>query len=210
MPLGSTDFAVIGGIAALALIVLGGLGFNVLSLPRAGEAPLADVELDAGTIAVLPFASRSTAEETAFFADGVHDDLLTSLAKVADLKVVSRTSVMQYRDTDKNLRAIGRELGAANILEGGVQQVGGQVRINVQLINALTDEHLWAETYDREFSIGNLFAIQSEIVETIARELSMTLSADERSRIRRDRTDNLEAFYAYNRGKQSPIETHVH
>ena len=153
-------------------------------------------------IAVLPFATRGTEEETGAFADGVHDDLLTTLTAIGGLRVISRTSVLRYRDTTRNLRQIGEELGAANLLEGSVQQIGDQVRINVQLIDATTDEHLWAETYDRELSVENLFDIQSEIAQTIAEALSVTLSPAERERIQREPTDDLEAFYAYNRGKQ--------
>jgi TolB-like protein/Flp pilus assembly protein TadD len=159
-------------------------------------------DVDPLSIAVLPFVTRSSVDDTAHFADGVHDDLLTTLSKVAALKVISRTSVLQYRETSKKISEIGQELGAANILEGGVQQAGKNVRINVQLIDAKTDEHLWAHTYDRELSIQNLFAIQSEIVETIAAQLEATLSPQERARISRDRTDNLEAFREFNRGKQ--------
>lgn len=158
--------------------------------------------IDPLSIAVLPFATRSNVDDTAFFADGIHDDLLTTLSKVAALKVISRTSVLEYRETSKKIREIGRELGVANVLEGGVQQAGDNVRINVQLIDAETDEHLWAHTYDRRLSIENIFDIQSEIVETIATQLAATLSPQERNRIRRDRTDNLEAFREFARGKQ--------
>lgn len=159
-------------------------------------------EADPFSIAVLPFASYGSSEETTYFADGMHDDLLTTLSKVAALKVISPTSVLEYRDTIKNMRQIGRELGVANILEGRVQQAGNNVRFNVQLIDAETDEHLWAHIYDRELSMQNIFAIQSEITETIAAELAATLSPQERSRIRRDRTDNLDAFREFTYGKQ--------
>jgi TolB-like protein/tetratricopeptide (TPR) repeat protein len=155
------------------------------------------------SIAILPFRSLSNNENTRIFSDGMHDDLLTTLANIDDLRVISRTSVLQYRGTTKNLREIGLELGAASILEGGVQHVGDQLRINVQLINAETDEHIWAQKYDRSMTIENLFAIQSEIVETIANSLTVTLSASERTRIRRDRTDNIEAFAAFSRGKKN-------
>ena len=200
-PLRKSDYAIVGGIlvvfAATAILA-------VEQATRSAGDPVPDLasSIDPQSVAVLPFVARGSAEATTFFADGVHDDLLTTLANVSDLKVISRTSVLQYRDTEKNLRQIGRELGAAHVLEGGIQHVGGQVRINVQLIDAATDEHLWAETYDRELSVENLFAIQSEITETIAKELAATLSAEERSRVRRDRTTDLEAFNAFNRGKQ--------
>ena len=99
---------------------------------------------------MLPFINRSHgSENTQFFSDGIHDDLLTQLSKIHELKVISRTSVMAYRDTSKNLRQIGKELGVSNLLEGGIQQAGERVRINMQLINAKTDEHIWAESYDR-------------------------------------------------------------
>ncbi len=109
--------------------------------------------MDRRSIAVLPFSNESAAEENAeFFANGIHDNLLTQLAKIRSLKVISRTSVMEYRDTTKNMRQIGQELGVATILEGGVRRAGDVVQINVQLINVETDEHLWAEIYDRELT----------------------------------------------------------
>jgi len=154
------------------------------------------------SIAVLPFTTRSQQEETAFFADGIHDDLLTRLANIGSLKVISRTSVLQYRDTAKNLREIGMELGATAILEGGIQQAGDNVRINMQLINAETDEHLWAQTYDRALTLENVFAIQSEIAEAIATQLATTLSPAERTRIRQKPTLNIEAHTAYIKGRQ--------
>jgi TolB-like protein/Tfp pilus assembly protein PilF len=131
----------------------------------------------------------------------MHDDLLTQLAKIGSLKVISRTSMMEYRDTTKNLRQIGQELGVANILEGAVQRVGKQVRINVQLIDTETDEHLWAETYDREMSLDNLLSIQSEMSRSIAQAMEATLSPQEEALIDRRLTDNLEALEAYRRAK---------
>lgn len=153
------------------------------------------------SVAVLPFTTRSNSEEDQFFSDGMHDDLLTQLSKIGSLKVISRTSVMEYRDTTKNLRQIGRELGAASILEGAVQRAGNQVRINVQLIDADTDEHLWAETYDRVLSIDNLFAMQSEMARSIASALQATLSPNEQAAIGQPLTDNLEALESYRRAK---------
>jgi TolB-like protein/Tfp pilus assembly protein PilF len=154
------------------------------------------------SIAVLPFTTRSTSEDDKFFSDGMHDDLLTQLAKIGSLKVISRTSMMEYRDTTKNLRQIGRELGVANILEGAVQRVGKQVRINVQLIDADTDEHLWAETYDRQMSLDNLLSIQSEMSRSIAQAMQTTLSPQEEALLDRRLTDNLEALEAYRRAKK--------
>ena len=166
---------------------------------------LEDSRLDLASkqsIAVLPFTTRSAQEDTVFFADGIHDDLLTRLANIGSLKVISRTSVLQYRDLTRNLREIGRELGAATILEGGIQQVGGNVRINMQLINAETDEHLWAQTFDRALTLENVFAIQSEIAEAIAGQLEATLSPREQSRIRQTPTLNFDAHNAYIKGRQ--------
>jgi len=155
------------------------------------------------SIAVLPFANRSAEPESTFFVDGVHDDLLTQLARIGSLKVISRTSVMKFRDTDKTIPEIARELAVAAILEGGVQRSGNQVRINVQLINAHSDEHLWAEIYDRELTTENLFAIQSEISTAIAESLQATLSPEERDRVYDLPTSSLEAYNHYLRGRQS-------
>lgn len=154
------------------------------------------------SIAVLPFDNRSNLTEDEFFTEGMHDDLLTTLAKIGSMKVISRTSVMEYKDTTKKIPDIARELGVNNILEGGVQRSGNQVRINMQLIDAQTDEHLWAEIYDRELTAENLFAIQSEVSAAIAQALHATLSSDEQRRISTAPTDNLEAYDAYWRGRQ--------
>ena len=203
LSLKTTDYVVL--IAFLAVLIASGwllAGKISDETPEQTTVSLPHRVADPLSIAVLPFATRSSADDTGFFADGIHDDLLTTLSRVAALKVISRTSVLEYRETSKKIREIGRELGAANILEGGVQQAGNNVRINVQLIDAETDEHLWAHTYDRTLSIENIFDIQSEIVESIAAQLAATLSPQERERIRRDRTDNLEAFREFTRGKQ--------
>jgi len=155
------------------------------------------------SIAVLPFRNRSANEENAeFFSDGVHDELLTNLSRIKALKVISRTSVMRYRDTIMNLRQIGEELGVANILEGGVQRAGDTVRINVQLIDAATDEHLWAKVYDRQLTAGNIFAIQTEIAEAIAKALEATLSPNEHALLAATPTNNLEAYDNLLMGRQ--------
>ncbi len=150
------------------------------------------------SIAVLPFSNDSAAEENAeFFANGIHDELLTQLAKISSLKVISRTSVMEYRDSLKNMREIGEELGVATILEGGVQRSGNAVRINVQLIDAETDEHLWADSYDRELTAENVFAIQTEMATSIADTLQATLSPQEIERLAEVPTRNLRAYDFY-------------
>ncbi|RLA29977.1 MAG: hypothetical protein DRR11_14390, partial [Gammaproteobacteria bacterium] len=154
------------------------------------------------SIAVLPFNNRSNREEDQFFTDGIHDDLLNTIAKIGSMKVISRTSVMEYKDTIKKLPQIARELGVANILEGGIQRSGNQVRINVQLIDAATDQHLWGEIYNRELTAENLFAVQSEITRLIADALQAELSTDEQRRINARPTDNLQAYDAYMRGRQ--------
>lgn len=157
-------------------------------------------EIDPHSIAVLPFTNRSPVAEDEFFIDGIHDDLLTNLARVGDLKVISRTSVGRYRDTEKSIPEIARELGVGTIMEGAVQRAGNMVRINVQLIDAKTDEHLWAEIFDRELSTQNLFAIQSEIAEKIAESLQAQLTPEETRQLQSQPTENLAAYSAYLRG----------
>ena len=152
---------------------------------------------DDKSIAVLPFTTRSEQESDQFFSDGMHDDLLTQLAKISALKVISRTSVMDYRDTSKRIPEIAQELGVATILEGAVQRAGQRIRINAQLIDADSDEHLWAETFDRELTVENIFEIQSEIAVAIAEALKASLAPEERSEIGQVLTNNLEAWEAY-------------
>lgn len=161
---------------------------------------------DRPSIAVLPFANRSSREEDAFFAEGIHDDLLTSLAKVGALKVISRTSVMRYRDTELPIPQIAAELGVGTVLEGGIQRSGDHVRINVQLIDANSDEHLWAELYDRELTAENLFTIQSDISREIVAVLRATLTEEESSRLAEQPTDSLEAYGEYVLGRQLMAE----
>ena len=146
------------------------------------------------SIAVLPFSNRSAIADDVFFVDGIHDDILTQLANLSGLdKVISRTSVGQYRDTAKTMLQIGKELGVANILEGGVQRAGNRIRINMQLIDAASDKHLWAETYEREMTIENLFAIQSEISREVVSALRGVLSKQDDMKLARVPTTNLEA-----------------
>ena len=155
------------------------------------------IELDA-SIAVLPFRNLSSVAEDIYFVDGVHDDILTQLSKLSFLdKVISRTSVEQYRDTTKTIVTIGKELGVAIILEGSVQRAGERVRINAQLIDATTDKHMWSETYDRQLSTANIFAIQSEIADVIANALQTTLSVSEQKAIAAVPTESLEAYELY-------------
>ncbi len=155
------------------------------------------------SIAVLPFANRSTREEDVFFVDGIHDDILTQLARIGTLKVISRTSVQRFEDSALSIAEIGAALGVGNILEGGVQRAGDRVRINVQLIDVATDEHLWANTYDRELTTASIFAIQSEIATAVSEALKATLSADEKTQLASAQTDNMAALEAYFLGRQA-------
>lgn len=155
------------------------------------------------SLAVLPFTSRSTDPDNVIFADGIHDDLLTTLASIDAFKVISRTSVLEYRDTQKNMVQIGSELGVAHLLEGAVQRSGDKVRINVQLIDARTDEHLWAEIYDEQLTPQNIFEIQSKISQAIASELSGTLNPQQQRRLSKEPTENFDAYIAYRAGKDA-------
>ena len=147
------------------------------------------------SIAVLPFENLSDEKENAYFADGVQDDVLTNLSKISDLRVISRTSVMQYRGRPTNLREIGKALGVSNILEGSVRRSGNRVRVNVQLIDANTDEHVWANDYDRD--VTDVFAIQSDLAREIANALQAKLSTAEKSQMTQKPTENGEAYLAF-------------
>ena len=151
------------------------------------------------SIAVLPFENLSDDRQNTYFADGIQDDILSSLAKVADLKVISRTSVRQFRGTDRNLREIGRALGVAHILEGTVRRAGNRVRVNTQLINARTDAHVWSDTFDREMT--DLFALQSELAEQIVAALRANISPQERASLQIHPTANLAAYDLYLRAR---------
>lgn len=157
--------------------------------------------LGSHSIAVLPFANRSNSDDDLFFTDGIHDDLLTQLSKISDLKVTSRTSVMEYRNTTKKVAQIAAELGVATVLEGSVQRAGHRIRINAQLIEVETDTHLWAETFDREMTIENLFDIQSEITRQIATAVKGHLTPEESSSSATAPTQNIAAYEAYLRAR---------
>jgi TolB-like protein/Tfp pilus assembly protein PilF len=158
------------------------------------------------SIAVLPFENLSEEKANAFFADGVQDQILTALSKIADLKVISRTSVMQYKSgSARNLREIAQQLGVTHVLEGSVQRAGGKVRVNAQLINARTDAHEWAENYDRP--VDDVFAIQSEIAKKIADQLQAKLSPTEKSAIEQAPTKDVAAFDLYTRAKTLLLTT---
>jgi serine/threonine protein kinase/Tfp pilus assembly protein PilF len=185
-------------IATLFVIGLVGLYFGVLK--RHGKpvtAPAAQTAaIPEKSIAVLPFENLSEEKENAYFTDGVQNEILTDLAKIADLKVISRTSVMQYKSgITRNLKEIAQQLGVANVLEGSVQRAAGKVRVNAQLIDARTDKHLWAKTYDRE--LADVFAIETEVAQSIANELQAKLSASEKVSVEEKPTQDLAAYDFY-------------
>jgi TolB-like protein/Flp pilus assembly protein TadD len=167
------------------------LAFYLLRSPRTGPAP-------EKSIAVLPFENLSPNPDDAYFAEGIQEEILTRLAKVTDLRVISRTSTKRYRSKPDNLSQIARQLGVANIVEGSVQKVANQVHVNAQLINAQTDSHLWAESYDRELT--DAFSVETEIAKGIAESLQAKLTTHEEQALRAKPTNNSEAYDAYLHG----------
>ena len=194
-------FIVAAVVSLLAALIVGVwmATHRTLSHATTAAAPAA-TDVPEKSIAVLPLENLSEEKENAFFADGIQDDILTSLAKISDLKVISRTSVMQYRSATRSLAEIGRALGVANILEGSVRRVGKRVLVNVQLIDAIHDRHLWAERYDRtlEDSIG----LQGELATEIANVLRAKLAPEEKVRLAAKPTKNPEAYILYLQAKE--------
>ncbi|MEK6255292.1 MAG: hypothetical protein N2B05_11400, partial [Gemmatimonadales bacterium] len=201
------------GLAAaggMALFLVG--AWLVLGRPAPGDANVevdpagvAEAVADApapASIAVLPFTNLSGDDETQPFVDGLHDDLLTQLSKIGALTVISRTSVQEYRNTTKNVRDIADELGVATVLEGGVQRAGEQYRINVQLIDADTDAHLWAEQYSGELTTANIFDVQTRIATSITAALETSLTVGERESLERLPTEDLEAYELYQAARE--------
>ena len=192
-------------IIAVALAAAAGLYIfshrpTPIAPPSASAPTPAAVVIPEKSIAVLPFENLSSDKENAYFTDGVQDEILTDLAKIADLKVISRTSVMQYKSgVARNLRKIGEELGVAHVVEGSVQRAANKIRVNAQLLDARTDAHLWAQTYDRD--LADVFAIQSEIAKAIADQLQAKLSPNEKKAIEQPPTTDLAAFDLYSRAK---------
>ncbi len=209
------DYAIVGGILLLGAIIIwqgSRVPDQVENVPQTITAEIAEADpLVADledtfappekSIAVLPFENRSPNPDDAFFADGMHDDLLTHLSKIRDMHVISRTSVMGYADTDLKIPEIARDLGVATVMEGAVQRAGSRVRINVQLIDAVTDAHLWAEIYDRELTADNIFDIQSEITKAIATALNSVLSSADKEQLDTRPTESVEAYDAYMAGR---------
>jgi TolB-like protein/Flp pilus assembly protein TadD len=202
-----------------ALIVGGWMAFS----SRRGAEPVADAPVavsetpgadaakvdDRTSIAVLPFRNTSGDPDAQSFTDGVHDDLLTQLSKIRSLKVISRTSVEEYRETTKSIPEIGQELGVDNILEGGVQSAGGAFRINAQLIDAASEGHLWAEQYEGELSVANIFQVQTEIADEITEALRAQLTESERAAIARTPTEDFDAYQDYLQARTYFLESYL-
>jgi TolB-like protein/Tfp pilus assembly protein PilF len=189
-------------IIIVAAVAAGLMIFRFLHSQQSIEAakqPRLAVAIEGKSIAVLPFENLSEEKANAYFADGIQDEILVRLAKIADLKVISRTSTQHYKSAPENLRKVGKELGVAHLLEGSVQRTANRVRVNAQLIDARTDAHLWAQTYDRD--LADVFAIQSEIAKAIAEQLQAKLSPNEKKAIEQPPTTDLAAFDLYSRAK---------
>jgi len=187
---------ILGGLAVLTFIILtflpGGSRFQPGIVPEK-------------SIAVLPFENRSEEKANAYFADGIQDEILTRLAQVSDLKVISRTSTQHYKSLPDNVREIARQLGVAHLLEGSIQKSGDQVRVNVQLINAATNSQIWAETFDRKLT--DIFSVESDVARAVADQLQIRLSGSEQQAIGSKPTSNTEAYDAYLRGLAFTLRT---
>jgi serine/threonine protein kinase/Tfp pilus assembly protein PilF len=208
-------FVFASGIAAVCVLAVAGSYFGLLKrhgkpVARAGEASppqSSALAIPAKSIAVLPFENRSEDKANAYFADGIQDEILTRLSKIADLKVISRTSTQHYKSAPENLPEIARQLGVAHILEGSVQKSGDAVRVNVQLIKAANDSHLWADTFDRK--LNDIFSVESEVAKAIAEQLRAKLTGQEEQVIAAKPTDNPEAYGAYLRGLAYTLKTGI-
>lgn len=187
---------------AIDKFVIGRSPSGSRQVPAAADLQAAASKRGAPSIAVLPFDNRSALPEDVFFVDGMHDDILTQLSRISGLKVISRTSVESFRDSKLSLREIAQRLGVKTILEGAVQRGGNRVRINMQLIDAETDGHLWAETYDRELNAENIFAIQSEVTAAITGSLQARLTDGEKAGLADIPTKSLAAWEAFQLGNQ--------
>jgi TolB-like protein/class 3 adenylate cyclase/Tfp pilus assembly protein PilF len=206
---------------AIVLLLVGLLGYQLWrtrdpSTPRQNASPVEDsprralteaatTSIPEKSIAVLPFENLSSDKENAYFADGIQDEILTRLSKIADLKVISRTSTQHYKSAPENLPEIAKQLGVANVLEGSVQKSGDAVRVNVQLIKAANDSHLWADTFDRKLT--DIFLVESEVAKAIADQLRAKLTGQEEQAIAAKPTDNPEAYDAYLRGLAYSLKT---
>jgi serine/threonine protein kinase len=193
-----------GGIVALSVLTLAGLYFGALKRHAKPVVPHTSA-IPEKSIAVLPFENRSEDKANAYFADGIQDEILTRLSKIADLKVISRTSTQHYKSAPENLAEIAKQLGVTHILEGSVQKSGDAVRVNVQLINATTDSHIWADTLDRKLT--DIFSVESDVAKAIADQLRAKLTGREEQVINAKPTDNPQAYDAYLRGLAYTLKT---
>src|SRR6266513_1363018 len=186
-------------VSAVALVISSLIFLNRAPPTTVSRALSALAAIPEKSVAVLPFENLSNEKENAYFADGVQDEILTGLARVADLKVISRTSVMQYKARQRNLREVAADLGVAHVLEGTVQRAGGRVRVNAQLIDARSDSQIWAERYDRD--VADIFAIESEVAAKIIAQLQAKISPSEKAAIEEKPTADLAAYDLYLRAK---------
>jgi TolB-like protein len=191
-------------LAAAALLILAASA-TIIFLSVRTQNPISYLGPAEKSIAVLPFENRSEDKANAYFADGIQDEILTRLSKIADLKVISRTSTRQYQSKPANLREIAKQLGVAHILEGSVQKSGDSVRVNVQLIKAASDSHVWADSFDRKLT--DILSVESEVAVAIAEKLRVTLTGQEGQVIAAKPTDNPEAYDAYLRGLAYSLKT---
>lgn len=196
LPLRRADYVLLAALVAVAAAIVYSMAGRVVEEPilvreRAADGP--------PMVAVLPFTVASLEGDSEFFAIGVHDDLLTQLAQLESIRVISRTSVLEYKDTTLNMREIGAELGADVILEGGVQSAGDRIRINAQLIDAHDDKHLWAQTYDRELTAANIFEVQTEIARAISAAMNTTLTPQDVRQLAIIPTENMAAYREFRR-----------
>jgi TolB-like protein len=196
-----TDYAVLTVLAISVAAITSSLVADIFAVRTPETEQQAHSNIDPKSIAVLPFTDMSGDESNKPFTLGIHDDVLTHVSKISDIKVISRTSVARL-DTGLSVPEIGMLLGVATVLESGVQRIGNRVRINAQLIDAATDQHLWAETFDRELTTQNIFEIQSEIAAAITAELRATLSPQDQANLSKMPTPSLQAYEAYLLGKQ--------
>src|SRR5881394_555495 len=188
--------AAIGGVLSVGLFSLG--RYTAVRTSSPGSVQSADPSLPAKSIAVLPFENLSEEKANAYFASGIQDEIMTRLAKIADLKVISRTSTQQYKSSPENLREIAKQLGVAHVVEGSVQKSGDAVRVNVRLIKATNDSQLWADTFDRK--LIDIFSVESDVAKAVADQLRARLTGREEQVIAAKPTDNPAAYDAYLRG----------
>lgn len=198
-------------IAGISAAIVAAIAVLLFLAARQSSEPLPGIsEAPASSIAVLPFRNLSSLQDDAYLVDGIHDDIVTQLAKLTFLdKVISRTSVERYRETTKSIQDIGSELGVVNVLVGGVQRAGDMIRINVQLVDTKTDQLLWAESFEKDLTTANLFEVQSDITMSIARELQIVMTPAEEERLATLPTQNLAAYDAFLKGKQAMSERTV-